>query len=258
MGAGRVDEAWVTSGVMTSDRPGAIVARVRPGPDRRERPDPKGARARIGDLEVRHFGSAAVCEQWFEDEHERSPGIWIRFAKRGGQAASVSYAEAIEIALCFGWIDGRKETLDDQFWLQRFTPRRSQSPWSKINRVKAEGLTKEGRMRAAGLRAIELAKADGRWAAAYESQSRAAVPPDLDRALRANPAARAFFATIASHNRYAILYRVHAAKKPETRARRIATYVAMLAEGKTLHPDSRSAGKAGKAKTAKGGKRGRA
>jgi len=226
-------------------------------PNRRQRPNAKGDAASSGtrELEVRHFDSAGACERWFENEHERSPGIWIRFAKRGGRGASVSYAEAVEIALCFGWIDGRKEALDDQFWLQKFTPRRSQSPWSKINRVKAERLTKEGRVRAAGLKAIDLAKADGRWAAAYESQSRASVPPDLDQALRANPAARAFFATIASHNRYAILYRVHAAKRPETRARRIATYVAMLAEGKTLHPDSRSSAKGGKGEqSGQGGK----
>jgi uncharacterized protein YdeI (YjbR/CyaY-like superfamily) len=195
---------------------------------------------RTGDLDVKRFASAAVCERWFEEYHVQSPGIWIQIAKRGAPSPSVTYAQALEIALCFGWIDGRKEALDDHFWLQMFTPRRPRSPWSRINREKAEALSKQGRMRPAGLMAVELAKADGRWAAAYESQSRSSVPTDLQRALDANPAARAFFATIARHNRYAILYRVHTAKKPETRASRIATYVAMLAEGKTLHPNSRS------------------
>jgi uncharacterized protein YdeI (YjbR/CyaY-like superfamily) len=199
------------------------------------------ARRRPRGLDVKRFASAAVCERWFEEQHLRSPGIWIQIAKRNARAGSVTYAEAVTIALCFGWIDGRKEALDERFWLQMFTPRRARSPWSRINREKAETLAKQGRMRPAGLKAIELAKADGRWAAAYESQSRSTVPADLQRALRANPAALAFFATIASHNRYAILYRVHTAKKPETRAQRIAKFVAMLAEGQTLHPNSRSA-----------------
>jgi len=207
---------------------------------RARRPHPAGARSGH-ELDVKQFASAALFERWLEHEHARSRGIWLKLTKRGGAKASVSYAEAVEISLSFGWVDGRKKPVDGRFWLQMFTPRRPRSPWSKLNRAKAERLAKEGRMRPAGRKAVELAKADGRWDAAYEPQSRSTVPPDLDRALRANPRARAFFATIASHNRYAILYRLHEAKKPETRARRIATYVAMLAEGKTLHPQSRSA-----------------
>jgi uncharacterized protein YdeI (YjbR/CyaY-like superfamily) len=191
------------------------------------------------EYEVKRFASAAAWERWLEKEHERLGGVWLMVAKGDADVRSVSYAEALEIALCFGWIDGQKKAHDDFAWMQKFTPRARRSRWSKINCAKADSLTKAGRMRPAGLRAIEQAKADGRWAAAYASQSRAEVPDDLERALRENPAAQAFFLTIASHNRYAILYRVNDAKKPETRARRIATYVAMLAEHKTLHPDSK-------------------
>jgi uncharacterized protein YdeI (YjbR/CyaY-like superfamily) len=190
-------------------------------------------------LDVKRFASARLCETWFEAEHARSPGIWMELAKAGGDA-TVTYAEAIEIALCFGWIDGRKEAKDDLSWRQKFTPRTARSRWSKINCEKAERLIAAGRMRPAGQQAIALARADGRWDAAYASPRNATVPPDLARALRAEPRAAAFFETIAAHNRYAVLYRVHEAKKPETRARRIATYVAMLAEGKTIHPETRS------------------
>jgi uncharacterized protein YdeI (YjbR/CyaY-like superfamily) len=149
---------------------------------------------------------------------------------------SVSYAEALEVAILFGWIDGQKKPFDDRFWLQKFTPRGAKSRWSKTNRASAIRLMKEGRMRAAGLAAVESAKADGRWAAAYTSQSRARVPPDLRRALEAEPAALAYFATLDSRNRYSILYRVHDAKKAETRARRIVEFVQMLARGEVLYP----------------------
>jgi uncharacterized protein YdeI (YjbR/CyaY-like superfamily) len=186
--------------------------------------------------ESRHFASTSDWEHWLGANHSRSPGVWLKLAKRGSGAASVSYAEAVEIALLFGWIDGQKQKLDDRFWLQRFTPRGPQSRWSKINRESAMRLVKAGRMREAGLAAIERAKADGCWDAAYDPQSRATVPPDLRRALDENPRADAFFKTLDSANRYAVLYRVQDAKKPETRAKRIATYVEMLARGDTLHP----------------------
>jgi uncharacterized protein YdeI (YjbR/CyaY-like superfamily) len=189
-----------------------------------------------GDLPVRAFGSAQSWADWLACHHETSPGLWLKIAKRGSGTSTVSYAEALECALCFGWIDGRKGALDDQHWLQRFTPRKPRSKWSKINREKAERLMAEGRMRPAGVRQVETARADGRWQAAYEGQATATVPPDLARALDENPAASEFFGTLTGANRYAVLYRIQDAKRPQTRARRIAQFVAMLAERKTLHP----------------------
>jgi uncharacterized protein YdeI (YjbR/CyaY-like superfamily) len=188
--------------------------------------------------EGEHFRSADEWERWLGANHARSTGLWLRVAKKGSSAVSVSYAEALEVALLFGWIDGQKRKLDDRFWLQRFTPRGPRSRWSKKNRASAIELVKAGRMRQAGLDEIDRAKADGRWDAAYESQSRATIPPDLRRALDANERAAAFFETLDGHNRYAILYRVHDAKRPDTRAKRIATYTEMLARGETLHPST--------------------
>jgi len=182
------------------------------------------------------FASRAEWEAWLAEHHANSRGVWLAIAKKGSGIASVSYAEALDGALAYGWIDGRKEALDGERWLQRFTPRAVRSRWSKINREKAEALVARGEMRPAGLAQIERAKADGRWDAAYDGQRRAAVPDDLQKALDANPAARAFFAALDSANRYAILYRIHDAKKPETRARRIEKLVAMLADGKKIHP----------------------
>jgi uncharacterized protein YdeI (YjbR/CyaY-like superfamily) len=150
----------------------------------------------------------------------------------------VSYAEAIEVALCYGWIDGQKDTFDGDYWLQRFTPRTPRSTWSKINREKAEQLLTQGRMQPAGLRAVEQAKADGRWDAAYDGQRAAGIPDDLRQALEQNPTAAEFFASLDSANRYAILYRLQEAKKPETRARRLERYVAMLNEQQKIHPGS--------------------
>jgi uncharacterized protein YdeI (YjbR/CyaY-like superfamily) len=181
------------------------------------------------------FASADAWESWLAKEHASSDGIWIRFAKKGSGIASVTYPEALEAALCYGWIDGQSRRVDDDWFVQRFTPRRARSPWSKRNRDKAMALIEQGRMQPAGLREIERAKADGRWDAAYEGSAKATVPDDLQRALDESPAARDFFATLTSQNRYAILHRVQTAKKPETRARRIAAFVAMLAEGKTLY-----------------------
>jgi uncharacterized protein YdeI (YjbR/CyaY-like superfamily) len=188
------------------------------------------------DLPVLAFGSPQAWHDWLAGQHESSPGLWLKIAKKGAGSSTVSYAEALDCALCFGWIDGQKGRLDDEYWLQRFTPRKPRSKWSRINREKAEQLIAVGRMRPAGLREVEAARADGRWAAAYEGQATATVPPDLERELDRNPAAREFFATLTGVNRYAILYRIQDAKRPETRARRIATFVQMLAEHKTLHP----------------------
>jgi uncharacterized protein YdeI (YjbR/CyaY-like superfamily) len=188
------------------------------------------------DLPVLAFGSPQSWRDWLAEHHQTSSGLWLKIAKKGAARPTVGYAEAIEGALCYGWIDGQKGKLDDEYWLQRFTPRKSRSRWSKINREKAERLIAEGRMCPAGLREVEAARADGRWDAAYEGQATAAVPPDLARELDLNPAAKEFFATLSSVNRYAILYRIQDAKRPQTRAARIAKYVAMLNEHKTIHP----------------------
>ena len=157
-------------------------------------------------------------------------------AKKATGIPTVTYAEALDVALCYGWIDGQRKRVDEQWFIQRFTPRRARSNWSKVNRDKVERLIADGKMQPAGLREIERAKEDGRWDAAYDSPSAATVPDDLQQALDANPAAAAFFATLNSQNRFAILYRVQDAKRPETRARRIETFVAMLAEGKSVYP----------------------
>jgi uncharacterized protein YdeI (YjbR/CyaY-like superfamily) len=185
---------------------------------------------------VLSFTSKDTWESWLTSHHASSAGLWLKIAKKDADPPTVSYPEALEVALCFGWIDGQKAALDDIHWLQRFTPRRARSKWSKINRDKAQALIEAGQMRPAGLREVELAKADGRWDAAYQGQRTITVPPDLAEALAANVAAEAFFATLNSANRYAILYRVNDAKRPETRSRRSASYVAMLANGETIHP----------------------
>jgi uncharacterized protein YdeI (YjbR/CyaY-like superfamily) len=161
--------------------------------------------------------------------------VWIKFARKGSGVASVTYMEALHAALCFGWIDGQARGVDEASYVQRFTPRRARSIWSKRNREFATALIESGRMQPAGLREVERAKADGRWDAAYDAPSTATVPDDLRAALDASPRAAAFFETLKGQNRYAILHRVQTAKKPETRARRIATFVAMLERGETIH-----------------------
>ena len=181
------------------------------------------------------FASRAEWEDWLEDNHVASDGVWIKVAKKGTGIDSVRYPEVLESALCFGWIDGRREALDDQDFLQRFTPRRARSKWSRINRDTVEGLIAEGTMRPAGHAEVQRAKADGRWAAAYEGQKSSAVPDDLQRELDARPKAKAFFAELSSQNRYAIVYRLQDAKKPETRARRLAKFVAMLEAGEKIY-----------------------
>jgi uncharacterized protein YdeI (YjbR/CyaY-like superfamily) len=181
------------------------------------------------------FASQAEWEAWLDTEHSRSDGVWLRFAKKGSGVASVVYAEALDVALCYGWIDSQVARYDGRFYLQKFTPRRSRSTWSRINREKIEALTKEGRMKPAGLEQVELAKSDGRWDAAYASPATAKVPDDLQAALDASPTAAEFFATLTQANRYAILYRLEDAKRPETRARRLETFVGMLERGETFH-----------------------
>ena len=181
------------------------------------------------------FASDAEWERWLEDNHAESDGVWIKMAKKDAGIDSVRYPEVLETAICFGWIDGRREALDDRYFLQRFTPRRACSRWSRINRDKAERLMADGRMRPAGVAEVERAKADGRWAAAYEGQKTMTVPDDLQRELEARPDAKAFFEGLSSQNRYAILYRLHDAKRPETRARRLEKFVAMLEAGEKIY-----------------------
>ena len=173
-------------------------------------------------------------EAWLDAHGESSDGIWLKFAKKGSGLQSVVYPEAVEIALCHGWIDGQARRLDERHYLQRFTPRRPRSKWSRINREKAERLIAEGRMRPAGLREIERARDDGRWDDAYDSPTTATVPDDFQQALDAEPEARAFFESLGATKRYSFLYRIADAKRPETRARRIAEYVELLREGRTL------------------------
>lgn len=187
-------------------------------------------------LPILGFADQASFETWLEEQHARSGGLWLKIAKKGADIGSVSYDQALEAAICFGWIDGQKGGLDDDYWLQRFTPRKPRSKWSKVNTEKAAALIAAGRMRPAGQREVDLAKADGRWEAAYHSQATATVPADFAAALAEDERASAFFATLNSANRYAILYRIAEAKRPETRAKRIAGFVAMLREHKQLHP----------------------
>jgi uncharacterized protein YdeI (YjbR/CyaY-like superfamily) len=188
------------------------------------------------DLPIIAFASSNAWETWLEKHHATANGLWLKIAKKGSGIDTVSYAEALDVALCYGWIDGQKASFDDHHWLQRFTPRRPRSKWSKVNRVKATELIKRGEMKPAGLREVERATQDGRWDAAYDAQSTATVPDDLRREFDKNVVARKCFSTLDSRNRYAILYQVQDAKKPETRARRIEKYVAMLNEHKKIYP----------------------
>ncbi len=187
------------------------------------------------DLPILLFATPADCEAWLEQNHAESDGFWLKIAKKGSGETSVSYAECLELALCFGWIDSQKRGFDEKFFLQRFTPRRPRGRWSRINREKVEALIAAKAMRPAGMAEVEAAKADGRWEAAYEGARTAKVPADLQRELDANEAAREFFATLDSANRYAILYRLDEAKKPETRERRLRKFVAMLERGEKIH-----------------------
>jgi uncharacterized protein YdeI (YjbR/CyaY-like superfamily) len=181
------------------------------------------------------FKNAKAFEAWLKKHHATSDGLWLQIAKKGADEPSVTYPEAVEVALCWGWIDGQKKGLDDQHFLQRFTPRRARSIWSKINVDKVAALIEAGRMQPSGHAQIESAKADGRWAQAYDGAKTSAMPEDLLAALDASPEAKAFFATVNASNRYAVLWRVQTAVKPETRAKRIAQLVDMLARGEVIH-----------------------
>ncbi len=188
------------------------------------------------ELPIKLFKTQKAWTTWLEKNHAKSAGVWLRIAKKTGNLKSVSYAEAVDVALCYGWIDGQGKGLDESAYLQKFTPRGPRSIWSKINRTKATELIKSGRMQPAGLAAIDQAKKNGRWEAAYDSHRTATIPADLQAALDQNPTAKAFFATLDSANRYAVLWRVQTAKKAETRARRIEQFVTMLENHKKLHP----------------------
>jgi uncharacterized protein YdeI (YjbR/CyaY-like superfamily) len=194
-----------------------------------------GQRPRIDELPLLEFADRDAWASWLRQNHDSSPGLWLKFAKKGAPRATLTQSEAIEAALCFGWIDGQLGRVDEHFYRQRFTHRRPRSKWSQINRERATELIERGLMHDGGLEEVEKAKADGRWEAAYEPQSTASVPDDFARALAANPVAREFFATLTGVRRYAFLYRIADAKRPGTRARRIEQFVELLARRQTLN-----------------------
>ena len=182
------------------------------------------------------FETQQDWEAWLKEHHADTKGIWLKIAKKEARTTSVSYAEALDGALCYGWIDGQKASFDDKYWLQKFTPRTAKSIWSKVNCDKATALISEGKMQPAGLRQVELAKSDGRWDTAYESQSKITIPDDLQSELDKNQKAQDFFNTLDSRNRYAILFRIQTAKKPETRSARIQKFIEMLSQQQKIYP----------------------
>jgi uncharacterized protein YdeI (YjbR/CyaY-like superfamily) len=192
--------------------------------------------AKTTELPTIPFENKKKWTDWLAKQHDKSAGVWLKLAKKDSGILSVTYDEALDVALCYGWIDGQKKGFDDQYWLQKFTPRGPKSIWSKINTEKAERLIASGEMKPAGLKAIEAARQDGRWEAAYSSQKNISVPEDLQAVLDKNRKAKAFFMTLNSANRYAILFRITTAKKPETRLRRIQQFVEMLEKGEKLYP----------------------
>ena len=196
---------------------------------------------RAGELPELTVADSSDWRRWLGEHHADSSGVRLVLAKKGGTSSTrLTYAQAVDEALSHGWIDGQGGKRDDTTWLVRFTPRRKRSPWSKRNTGIIERLIAEGRMHAAGLAEVERAKADGRWDSAYAGSRDIEVPEDLTAALAADPAAKAMFATLSAVNRYAVLYRIHAAKRPETRARRIDEFVAMLARGETVYAQRRT------------------
>jgi uncharacterized protein YdeI (YjbR/CyaY-like superfamily) len=196
----------------------------------------KSTRSAANDYPMVLFKRQKDWAVWLDKNHAASAGVWLRIAKKESEIKSVTYAEALEVALCYGWIDGQKKTYDETSWLQKFTPRGARSIWSKVNREKALKLIQDGHMKPAGLKAIERAKQAGQWDAAYDSPRGATVPDDFQAALDGNARAKAFFATLNSGNRYAILFRIQTAKKAETRAKRIQQFIQMLAKHEQLHP----------------------
>ena len=188
------------------------------------------------DYPLKEFKTARSFETWLARNHAKASGIRVKFAKKSSGLKSITFAEALDIALCYGWIDGQGKGLDENWYSGRFTPRRARSTWSKVNRDNVARLIAEGRMQPAGQAEIDRAKADGRWDAAYDPPSKATVPDDLAAAFKKKPKAKRFFDTLDSQNRYAVLHRIQTAKKPETRAKRIATFVEMLAKGEKVYP----------------------
>jgi uncharacterized protein YdeI (YjbR/CyaY-like superfamily) len=182
------------------------------------------------------FADEQAWERWLAENHATASGVWIAIAKKGSGVDSVRYPEVLDSAICFGWIDARRQRLDDTHFSQRFTPRRAASRWSRINRDKAEALIAAGKMRPSGLAEVERAQSDGRWEAAYEGQRTASVPPDLKSALKASPVAASQFEKLSSQNRYAILYRLQDARRAQTREARLTKFIAMLEAGETIHP----------------------
>lgn len=203
--------------------------------DRWHRVIPRRMTEELNGLPILTFSDGESFERWLELQGNDAKGAWLKFSKKTANAATLTKAEAIDVALCHGWIDGQLQKYSDDHWLVRFTPRKARSKWSQINRRRASELLAEGRMREDGVAQIEVAKADGRWDAAYAPASSVKVPNDLQEALDANPKASQFFATLKGANRFAILYRIGSVKRPGTRARKIAEYVAMLERGETLH-----------------------
>jgi uncharacterized protein YdeI (YjbR/CyaY-like superfamily) len=189
----------------------------------------------VPDLPVEEFASAKAWERWLARHHKTAPGLWLMIAKKGTGVVTVEIVDAIEVALCYGWIDGLRHAHDNTYFRQRFTPRKPRSKWSQINRDRVEALIAAGRMRPAGQAQVDAAKADGRWDAAYAGARTIEVPDDLTRALRRNARARRAFEALDSTNRFAILFRIHDAKRPDTRTRRIEQFVTMLEEGRTIH-----------------------
>lgn len=193
----------------------------------------------MGELPEILVADAAAWRTWLNEHHADHPGVWLVLHKKGGRTTSLTYAQALDEALCFGWIDGQVGRRDEETYRQRFTPRRPNSAWSVRNVAHVARLTEAGRMQPAGIEAVESAKADGRWAAAYAGQAKAQIPPDLAQALMANPAAAAAFEQLDSANRYAIVYRLNAVKLPQTRRRKLTQYIDMLTRGDTIHPRKR-------------------
>ena len=189
----------------------------------------------LKDLSVLLFKDRSTWHNWLEENHKQTQGIWLKLAKKSSGKQSVSYDEALEEALCYGWIDGQKQAYDNEYWLQKFTPRGSKSIWSKVNVTKAEVLIKSGKMQSSGLVAVESAKEDGRWDAAYDSPSASEIPEDFQAALDKNPKAKQFFETLNKTNIYGFCWRVSTAKKPETRKARIEKFIDMLNRGEKLH-----------------------
>jgi len=190
---------------------------------------------KAGELPIMFFSDQSSFENWLEINHNTSTGIRVHIAKKQSGVVSITYGEALESALCYGWVDSQKESFDEKTWLQRFTQRGARSMWSKVNKDKAEGLLANGRMKPSGMNAIEAAKENGQWDKAYQPQSSAVIPQDFEIELDHNPKAKAFFETMDKHNRYAILFRINRVKKQETRVKRIQQFITMLERGETIY-----------------------